>query len=387
MRPLAALLAGVLALPALAQEVTIERATIPWSELERLMSREGGSAPKREPAAKAPLGFAISAARVTGRVGLASADLELNLDVEVLRDGWTVVPLFEAGFALSSAQVAGPPGKRGLLVRDPASVSLVTEGVGRYQLQVHAQVPLEATREGRRLSWAPAGLAGGRAELEVSGSPKPLGRTRWSSTHGASGTHLTGALGAAGLDLVLVPRPQEDVDAEAEAAVADRPELEAVSVVSLGGRGVTRLVVMARPDSSGQFQLELPKGASLWKGYAAGKALAPSTGEALRLPLAGPTLVEVAYTFEAPPLGIRGRYRVELPRFPHPVRTARWDLWMPDGLAYRETQSSLTPSATCGRATLRSRTPLEPQGRCTGFARPVLEPGRAYVEGTYEQPL
>ena len=386
MRPLGIVaVAAVLAGSAQAQQVTIERATIPWSELERLMTREGGTPPRREAAAGAPRGFAISAARLTGQVGQSSADLELHLEVEVLRDTWTVVPLFDSGTALSSAQVAGPDGKRGLLVRDPDAVSLVAEGMGRYRLDLRAQVSLEATREGRRLAWAPAGLAGGRAELEVAGSPKVLGRTRWSIFREPSKTRLVGALGAAGLDLLLSPRPQEE--AEAEAAVADRPELEAVSVVSLGGRGVTRLVVLARPDSAGQFQLDLPRGAQLWKGYAAGKALPASSGGDLRLALSGPTLVEVAYTFEAPPLGIRGRYRVELPRFPHPVRTARWELWMPDGLSYRETQSSLSPSSACGRLSLRSRTPLETQGHCTGFTRPVLEPGRAYVEGTYEQPI
>ena len=379
--------AAVLAGSAQAQQVTIERATIPWSELERLMTREGGTPPRREAVAGAPRGFAISAARLTGQVGVNSADLELHLEVEVLRDTWTVVPLFDSGVALASAQVAGPIGKRGLLVRDPDAVSLVAEGMGRYRLDLRAQVSLEATREGRRLAWAPAGLASGRAELEVAGSPKVLGRTRWSVFREPSKTRLVGALGAAGLDLLLSPRPQEEAAAEAEAAVADRPELEAVSVVSLGGRGVTRLVVLARPDSSGQFLIEFPKGAQLWKGYAGGKALPASSGGELRLALTGPTLLELAYTFEAPPIGIRGRYRVELPRFPHPVRTARWELWMPDGLSYRETQSSLSPSSACGRLSLRSRTPLETQGHCTGFARPVLEPGRAYVEGTYEQPI
>src|SRR5581483_5245899 len=178
--------------------------------------------------------------------------------------------------------------------------------------------------------------------------------------------------------------------AHAAEAGAALEKLEAESVLSLGGAGVTRLTVMATPDETGELALTLPTGARLWKVYVGAAAIPiASLGkrETIRVPLKKPARVELAYTFDAAPMGIRGRFHVELPRLPVPVRSADWHLWLPDGLQYGAPQASLAPSGACTQSHARTRTPMTPQGTCHAFARPVLEPGRAYIEGTYDQPL
>ena len=135
--------------------------------------------------------------------------------------------------------------------------------------------------------------------------------------------------------------------------------------------------------------MKLPRGATLFGAWVGGRGLSVAKaqrGDEVRVPLAGPAAVELAYTFAAEPIGIRGRYHVELPHLPVPVRGARWQVWLPSGLRYGATQASLAPAGGCVQPA-PARATLDVQGECHAFARPVLEPGRAYVEGTYEQPL
>ena len=160
-------------------------------------------------------------------------------------------------------------------------------------------------------------------------------------------------------------------------------------MLSLGGSGVTRLLFQAGADESGVLELSLPRGARLWRVYVGGAALPVASvthGDAVRLSLKHASKIELAFTFDAPPMGIRGRYHLELPRLPVPVRGARWQLYLPSGLQYGAPQAAMSP-ASCGLSGIRPRTPITPVGTCLGFERPVLEPGRAYVEGKYDQPL
>ena len=110
-------------------------------------------------------------------------------------------------------------------------------------------------------------------------------------------------------------------------------------------------------------------------------------GPEVHLALRRPSQIELAYTFVVPPLGLRGRYRVELPSWPVPVRDATWQLWLPSGLRYAETQAALGPLPSCSSELPPARTPLSSQGQCFAFARSVLDPGAAYVEGAYQEPL
>jgi hypothetical protein len=213
------------------------------------------------------------------------------------------------------------------------------------------------------------------------------GRTSWRTHSDADGALVAeAALGPFGVDLTLAHGPA-GTSGEAGSTLED---LHAVTVMSLGGNGVTRLQFSAGADESGALELGLPKGAHLWRVYVAGTALPAASvlrGESIRLPLKKPSKIELAFTFEAPPMGIRGRYHLELPRLPVPVRGAHWELFLPAGLQYGAPQAAMSPAA-CGIApSQKPRTPITPVGTCLGFERPVLEPGRAYVEGKYDQPL
>jgi hypothetical protein len=375
----------VLLLPliARAEGVTIERATVPWSELERLLRKEGATPPPRS----APRAWSLPSMEVSGEVisdGGGRVDLHLAVEVEVLADRWTVAPLLPAALAVSSASVTFPAGRRGLLVRDSSGVALAADGPGRYHLEIQAEGGLEHGR----LVLTPAGLAGGRASLTIHGAESATaigGRTPWRTHSDGSGALVAeAALGSYGVDLTL---GHVAPTAEAGSSIED---LDAVTVLSLGGSGVTRLLFSAGADESGILALELPQGARLWRVYVAGTALAVATvtrGSSVRLPLNKASKIELAFTFEAPPMGIRGRYHLELPRLPVPVRGAHWELHLPAGLQYAAPQAAMSP-AHCGAVpAIRPRTPITPVGTCLGFERSVLEPGRAYVEGKYDQPL
>jgi hypothetical protein len=322
-------------------------------------------------------------AEVNGTVLDGAAHLKIHADISVLSDRWTVAPMLPQSLAVSYALVEAPDGRRGLLVRSADGVAFAADGVGRYQLDLEAEGALEQTPTGLRLLWAPPGLAGGRAQLEVRGQEAVSGRTSWRTERHAGGALIAqAALGAAGLELLL-----EGAVARSEAQTS-LENLRALTVLSLGGSGVTRLSVRV-VSGEGELSVTLPQGAHLWKAYVGRSALKASEvarGTSVRFPVRGTAEIELAYTFDSQPMGIRGRWRVELPRLPVTVRDARWEVWLPTGLTYRETQAALAPSR-CLDDPGRARTTLETQGACNGFARAVLEPGRAYVEGLYEQAL
>jgi hypothetical protein len=362
-------------------EITIERATVPWPELERLLRKEGAPAPERS---GPPHAYAIPSLEVEGEISDRRASLHLVFEIDVLQNQWTVAPVLPGAAAIAEADIEAPKNKRGILARDGDRIVFVAEGAGRYRLKLEVECPLADTRDGRKLAIAPPALTGGRAHLVVHGADRVGGAIAWrtrSEEHGA--LVVEAALGKRGVDLVL----QNAESSSSDDGGAALEQLSAVTVVSLGGRGVTRLLMEATPDKNGRLEIVLPKGAKLWKAFVGKRALSAALvadGELVRLRLEKAAEVEIAYTFDAPRLGIRGRYRVELPKLPVEVEAAHWDLFLPDGLEYSETQSSL-PSTACTAKRRRARTEIDLQGRCFGFSRAVLEPQAAYIEGGYAQ--
>jgi hypothetical protein len=363
--------------------VVIERATISWNELEKLLKKEGASAPK--PAARAPLAHSISELDVTGDISRTRAVLAIVAEIEVLAKEWTIVPLIPQSFAVASAEVHAPPGTRGILVRDATGVSLVAKGDGHYRVDAELEVDLDGGGKSVRLVLAPAGLTGGRAELSVHGAVKAAGKTRWRSKTAAGQLRLEAALGAEGLDLELTkleePAPPEDAGAALE-------DLRAITVVSLGGRGVTRLTVLAKPGASRTFEAILPESGKLFRAWVGRDGIATERavrGTKVVIPLDRPQKVELAYTFESTRLGVRGNWHVELPKLSVEAQGAIWDVWLPEGLQYEDTQSSMMESPACTVTSEPGLTRIDVVGRCFGFSRPVLEPAVAYVEGRYRQ--
>jgi hypothetical protein len=358
-------------------DVLMERATVAWSELEIMLRREGATPPRRA----APRACSVPSLQVKGNVENGRAELAVTFEVEVLADRWTLAPLLPSSLAVAQARVEAPPGRRGILVRDSSGVSLAADGAGRF----HLEIEVEGALDRGRLVLAPSALAGGRAAITVHGADGVGGRTPWRTHIGPDGALVAeAALGPFGVDLSL---QSSESNNEAGSIIED---LDAITVFSLGGSGVTRLLFQAGADESGVLALSLPPGARLWRAYVGGAALPVASvthGDELRLSLKRRSQVELAFTFEAPPMGIRGRYHLELPRLPVPVRGARWRLYLPSGLQYGAPQAAMSP-ASCGvSSAIRPRTPITPVGTCLGFERPVLEPGRAYVEGKYDQPL
>ena len=374
------------ALPAAARppQIQVEKATIGWNELKRLIEADGDAAPLSLAPTPPPHSYATSA-EIEGQVEGGRAALQIVIDLEVLADRWVLVPVLPPSLAVASAQVDAPSGQRGLLVREPGGVVIAASGAGHYRVSINAEGNLEHAAHGIRLRLPMPGLTGGHAHIIVPPGERPTGLTPWKrSTLPGDRTEAEAALGAEGLDLVLA---DEDAPTEASGSLDG---LTALTVVSLGGSAVTRLTFHATPSEGGGLSLTLPHGARLWKAFIDDKALEAgrlAVGDQVQLPIKHPSQIELAYTFSLPPMGLRGRYRVELPRWQVPVRDSSWQLWLPDGLHYSETQAALGPLPRCMVELPAARTPLTSQGQCFSFARSVLDPGAAYVEGSYVQPL
>ncbi|MBI4820455.1 MAG: hypothetical protein HY791_29580 [Deltaproteobacteria bacterium] len=365
--------------------IRIDRATIAWPDLKKLLEAESAPLPREMVPQQSPMDFALGFVRVNGELRGASAKLRIEVTINVLEDRWVTVPLISNQFSVAAASIVAPIHRRAFVVRDGEWFGIVAEGSGAYAVSLE----LERTLEGatRRLSLSVPGASVGRARLWVAEATalEVGGSSWWTVKESPDGVAIEAALQGDGFDLRLGRASSESPEASALVE-----ELMASTVVSLGGTGVTRLSFFARAGQGDKsLSLVLPAGARLWRVYLGTKSLSvdPKDG-AFTVPLEpSGRRVELSYTFDAPRLGIRGRYHLELPSFPITIRGARWNVWMPDGLAYDGTQSSLPTAPACGVEEANSRIRLETSGRCLGFSGPVLEPGRAYAEGVYSQKL
>ncbi|MFL5318327.1 MAG: hypothetical protein ACJ790_01625 [Myxococcaceae bacterium] len=363
--------------------VTIEKATVPWDELVQLIREEGRAPPpvRTAPTNFAPVLYSLPSVDVSGEVEDGVARLTLVVTAEVLANRWTMVPLLPETFAVSRADVIAPGGSRGILVRD-RGVSLAAERSGSYKIVLSVEGTLEQTPAGQRLSLPLREIAGGAAHLTLSGVTKVSGASAWKLKRTNGALVADAALGGPGLELIIPAQEQKRSSAGA------LEELDAITVVSLGGSGVGRMRLLATPAESGILDIELPERSRAWKVYVGSSPLPQSAlaGRSLKIPLKTTTRIELAWTFDMPPMGIRGRYRVELPKLPMPVRGAQWAVYLPDGLTYSETQAALSPSGAC-TSDSEALTPLQPEGSCAHYGRAVLDSGRAWIEGNYSQNL
>lgn len=354
--------------------VVIERATVPWSELERLLKTEGVVRPEPE----APLPYALGPLLLSGKVSRTRAQLTLAVEVQLLHQGWIEVPLLPEAAVLSRIESSGLAADGTAWSRRSGQLILVARGPGRVQVNLQFELPLVLRPSGPQLHLELLGLTTGRARLDLGDLASSIGgTTRWRSVGGGV---VEATLGARGLDLTLA-------GSEAPAPLANTLEaLEAVTHLTLGGSGATRVRLRATPDERGLLSLRLPVGATPWRLWVGAKPVpvaAVSDGPELLIPLPGERTVELVYTFVGDGLGIRGKVRLELPKFRASIRGAGWDLWLPDGLGYSGLQAALGPVADCHA--FAGKVPIEAQGSCRAFARPVLGLGVAYVEFSYDQ--
>ena len=355
-------------------EVVIERATVPWSELERLLKSEGVTRPE----AQAPLPYALGHLELSGKVLRSRAQLGLVVEVQLLHRGWIEVPLLPEAAVLSRIESSGLPAEVMVWSRRSGQLVLVAKGPGRVQVNLQFELPLASGPSGPQLHLELLGFTTGRARLDVGDLASSIGgTTRWRSVGGGM---VEATLGPRGVDLSLS-------GGEASAPLANTLEaLEAVTHLTLAGSGATRVRLRATPDERGVLSLRLPVGATPWRLWVGAKPVpvaSVSDGPELLIPLPGERTVELVYTFVGDGLGIRGKVRLELPKFRAPIRGAGWDLWLPDGLGYSGLQAALGPVSECHG--FAGKLPIEAQGSCRAFARPVLGLGAAYVEFNYDQ--
>jgi hypothetical protein len=234
--------------------VVIEKATVPWAELERLLRSQHATVVRPRPSA--PLSYALGGFVVTGRVEREVARLELETEIQLLGDQWIEAPLLPGTAAIASAEVQGLGPGAGLITRREEVVAFIGRGPGTARIHLCFELALRPEPGGLRLTIAPLGLSAGRARIELAEDfEKVSGSTRWRSVAGAPSI-IEATLGRDGLSLLLGDRDNGGEVAES------LEELEAVSSVTLGGSGVTRVRLRATPDARGVLELSLPEGAA-----------------------------------------------------------------------------------------------------------------------------
>ncbi len=334
---------------------------------------------------RSPGAYSISYLDLKGEIEGRRARLQLKLQVESLDEGWTIIPLLPSQIAIANATVEHSPKQRAALIRESGHTALAVAGAGRYAVHLQVETSLRSTPAGLRLTLPADHIVAGRARLKLQGQRRIGGATGWRIRKREGGFSVEGAVGAQGVDLLL----RRAKTPPAPSAGLLLRDLDAVTVVELGGRGVTRITVQVRPGRE-PVRFRLPAGATLWRAYLGGKR--PSTerissGQEVVLSMKRPATVELAYTFAAPRLGIRGRYRLGLVQLPAVVQNARWELWLPQGLRYEALQASLQRSECAQVRSGEAKTTLALKGTCFAFTRTVLPPTAAYITGRYAQPL
>ncbi|MBK8010064.1 MAG: hypothetical protein IPK13_01845 [Deltaproteobacteria bacterium] len=401
--------------PTVKVAVAAER-EVPWTTIEAVFGKKSSRPAHRTPS---PTTYTVENVLVQGTIDEAKAELSLEAEVHVLERGWVMVPLLPGTFSVSKAEMQAMDGSgssRVALVRRDGKVALLMGAAGRYRVRLRAEGALVTERASLRLRLLEGVVSSGRASFEVRSGRLLEGRTQWhiepcgsgcsggSDVSGVSGAlgvsgnsrnRATAVLGAEGVDLVLKPPARDEPEpAAVDAALED---LQALSVITLGGRGLTIVRVTSTPNKQGVIDVELPAGARVWKVLVgkSQKALeSVASGARLRIPIDRhqAARLEIAYTFDAPRMGLRGRFHVDLPRFPVAIRRAEWMVGLPSGLSYEDVQASIATSVRCRAATdpgqeLAQFSDALAQSVVYCFESPMLDPSTNYFEGRFVQAL
>lgn len=105
--------------------------------------------PPRPAPARHALGQAQVAVTVSETAGLASAEVRMELEIEILEGGWTAVPILPPGSAVESATVGGKPVQ---LLSTAGGLVWGTRKAGRTQMVVTYRVDARASGEGFSLA-------------------------------------------------------------------------------------------------------------------------------------------------------------------------------------------------------------------------------------------
>lgn len=179
---------------------------LPHDEFMRLWERARGPAAQAEP----PVSALITKAAYTGAVKDDLATIEAVYEVQVLKAGWTRVPVGLTGVATAKATLAGEPAR---LVANPrGGYDLLVSDKGAHELRVTFVAPLKSQPGLKSFSFGSPSVPVSQLDLtipekDVKVDVQPLlAATR--TPAGEAGTHVMAFLGATGsVRVSWKPRP------------------------------------------------------------------------------------------------------------------------------------------------------------------------------------
>ncbi len=134
---------------------------------------------------------------------------------------------------------------------------------------------------------------------------------------------------------------------QAEVLQALVEDLRMTTVVADDGQMMTEVALSIRNNGRQFLEIALPKGAQVWSAFVAGQAVKPSLrGDRLLLPLErgsdAAIAVELIYVGAGPFPKTKGRVNLASPTLDVPVKTARWELYLPPDYAYGRFGGTIT---------------------------------------------
>ena len=151
---------------------------------------------------------------------------------------------------------------------------------------------------------------------------------------------------------------------EAEVLQALVDNFNLTTVVADDGQVMTEMSLAMRNNGRQHLEIAMPPGATVWSAFVAGQAVRPSVREGkLLLPLEHPSADDAPFTVELTYVGTnrfpqkRGAFELVSPRLDAPLKSARWELFLPPDYRYsdfsgtmvRETASTATEASIFSR--------------------------------------
>jgi hypothetical protein len=130
---------------------------LPWAEVARLLEQARRARPER-----APLPFALGAARIEGEADGRALTVRLELPVHLTDDGWTAIPLWRTPAAVRRATLDGQPAPVAL---EGGAMVLLARGKGAHLLRAELVTSLGGGGEQVQLGFATPVAASWRLRL------------------------------------------------------------------------------------------------------------------------------------------------------------------------------------------------------------------------------
>jgi hypothetical protein len=137
--------------------------------------------------------------------------------------------------------------------------------------------------------------------------------------------------------------------AEAEVLQALVEDLHLSTVVADDGQVMTDMALSVRNQGRQHLEIELPQGATVWSAFVAGQAVRPSVKEGkLLLPLEhsvgddAPIAIELIYIGSSQFPATRGEFELNSPKMDAPLKSARWELFLPADYRYSKFGGTMT---------------------------------------------